>query len=61
MSQHEKLPYNYYYEPLTHYDGVKVASHEHGGVLGREVEVAGREEGRQLSHCLVRLLQVEAV
>lgn len=47
--------------PLTHYDGVKVASHEHGGVLGSEVKVTGREEGRQLSHCFLRLLHAEAI
>lgn len=45
----------------SHYDGVKVASHEHGSILGVEVEVAGREERRQVSSGFLRLLQPVAV
>lgn len=42
--------------PLTHYDQVKVASHKHGSILGVEVEVVGREEGREVSSRFLWLL-----
>jgi len=49
-------PITYNKNPHTHDDGVNVASHEHGSILGVEVEVAGGEEGREVPDGFLWLL-----